>query len=405
MKDEKSEGLKGAVSESVWRLPHGAEGYVVVETLRRGTSAGGVRISDDLTLEEVRALAREMSLKFGFFGLARGGAKSGIRLPGALADEERREVLEAFGGRLRPLVASGRYYPGMDMNCGPCDLQAIYRGAGVEIGAVTDTSRYTALSAANALAACRAASFAPGRRVSVAVEGFGSVGAWLARLLPPDEFRITAIATVAGGVFNADGFDGDALARLRGECGDAVVERVPGERIGRRELPTLPVDLFVPAARTWSLDAAAARALRAVCVVPVANAPYAQGSAEALHDRGVLCLPGFVCNGGGVFASSLADSGVKQGRIEAICREIYRPVVAELICSSRALGVSPVAFAEQIARERLRKGEGGSLGHLLKRLRRRGLVPGALYGPAVQRLFGRDLGALEKLIRSQAAKG
>jgi glutamate dehydrogenase (NAD(P)+) len=398
--------MKGfVVQESTFRLVHGAEGYVVIDSLRRETSAGGVRISPDMTLDEVRALAREMSFKFGFFDLPRGGAKSGIRMPAGLADEGRREVLENFGAALKPLIAGGRYYPGMDMNCGPRDLQAIYRGAGREIGRFTDTSLFTALSAAHALLACRETMFPEDRTLTVAVEGFGSVGAWLARRLPQEAFRITAVSTVAGAVADERGFNPETLVELREEYGDALVEHLPGTGIEKRELLTQPVDILIPSARTWSIDTEIATRLRASCVVPVANVPYAEGSVEILHERGVLCLPGFVCNGGGVFASSLADSGVAAVSIESICRDIYQPLVGELIRRSNALGISPVNFAQQIAGRRLERGEGGRIGHLLKKAYHRGLFPAQLYGFVVRHLFGRNLIALERLIQGQPLKG
>ncbi len=391
--------------ENTYSLAHSAEGYVVIDSLRWGTSAGGVRISGDMTLAEVRALAREMSCKFGFFDLPRGGAKSGIRMPGVLGVKERRDVLEDFGSRLKPLIVSGRYYPGMDMNCGPGDLQAIYRGAGQEVDGFTDTSFYTSLSVAHALMACRRISFPPDRPLTLAVEGFGRVGAHLARRLPPQAFRITALSTLAGGVSSESGFDPEDLARLRDKHGDSLVEHLPGKRIEKREILSSLVDILVPSARTWSIDIETASKLRAACVVPVANVPYAEGVSELLHRRGVLCLPGFVCNGGGVFASSLADSAVEGERIEAICRDFYQPMVEELIRRSRSLGISPVELAQQVALRRLERGEGGRVGPILKRVYRRGLFPPQLYGYLVQHLFGRNLTALERMIRGQPVKG
>ena len=391
------------IEEKTYPLVHGAEGYLVIDSLRRGTSSGGVRVSSDMTLEEVRALARDMSLKFGFFDLPRGGAKSGIRMPKGLDGKARMEVLEAFGEAISSHIRHGRYYPGMDMNCGPLDLQAIYRGAGIASGDGTDTSYYTALSAAHALMACRRELSSGGRPLLVALEGFGRVGAWLARRLPPEEFRFTAVSTVAGAIVRDEGFGADELYLHRQECGDLLVERLPGRRISHRDLLTLPVDILVPAARTWSIDSDIAARTGAACIVPVANAPYCPGSVSLLMGRGVLCLPGFVCNGGGVFGSSLADSGVPEDQIESVCEEAFQPAIRRLIRRSRELGISPVELAENIARRRLEKDDSGKTAGLLKRAYRRGLVPAKIYGFMVLHSFGRNFEQMDEWLDSLPA--
>jgi hypothetical protein len=96
----------------------GYEGFVVVDSLVGDTSAGGVRIYDDLELAEIGDLAREMSLKYALFRLPRGGAKAGLRLAPGLSGEERLRALRDFGRKLGPIVRNGIYNPGMDMNCG-----------------------------------------------------------------------------------------------------------------------------------------------------------------------------------------------------------------------------------------------------------------------------------------------
>ena len=109
----------------------GYEGHVVIDTLVEDRSAGGVRITSDLPLDEVRELASEMSLKYALFHLPRGGAKAGLRMSDDLDREARLSALEDFGRKLAPIIGNAIYSPGMDMNCGPDELRAIYRGAGI----------------------------------------------------------------------------------------------------------------------------------------------------------------------------------------------------------------------------------------------------------------------------------
>jgi len=142
---------------------------------------------------------------------------------------------------------------------------------------------------------------------------------------------------------------------------------------------------LVPAARTFSISATNMAGIRARAVVPVANAPCTEDAFRTLHGRGVLCLPGFVTNSGGVFASGLHDSGVSTAEIERIGVEFYRPVVAALLQRAGREGVSPVSLAERIALQRFERNSGsnepGGYGEkLLRKLRQRGVVPRPLEG-------------------------
>lgn len=386
-------------------LAFGAVGYVVIDSVINDTTSGGVRICQDLDLAEVRLLAREMTLKFSFSGLGRGGAKSGIRIPGGMGAREKLEVCEEFGRKLGPIIRKGIYYPGMDMNCGPEDVAAIYRGAGIVIGPITDTSFFTAISVAASLEACRRFLGSDGP-VSVAIEGFGSVGAHLARRLPRDAFRIVAVSTIEGAVADWDGFDPESLVESRNRHGDRFVFDVPGERLASADLLAAKVDMLVPAARVGSISAGNAGDVRARAVVPVANAPYSAEAVGMLHDREVLALPGFVTNAGGVFGSGLRDSGASTGCVERLVETSYFPAVSDLIGAGLRMGESPVRIAEGVALERLGrlKAGGALLGkaeRVMRRFDRFGLYPGFVRKRLAVRRFERSMEELGTLIRDR----
>jgi len=359
---------------------------------------------DDISLAEIRTLAREMTLKFSFIGLARGGAKSGIRLPAGTSPEEKRRLLGEFGRSLAPIVKAGIYFPGMDMNCGPDDLRALYGGAGLTLGKITDTSYFTAISVANAIFACRELCNPGTRKLTVAIEGFGSVGAYLAERLPEDQFSIVAVSTVKGAVAHEPGFSATTLVNSRKEHGDGVVHKLPqGSQIEMEEVLSADVDILVPAARILALNEGNMTAVRARYIVPVANAPYTRGAMDFLQAKGITCLPGFVTNSGGVYASSLYDSGVPVHEIERISASRYRQVVVTLLRKSLALGRSPIDVAEEVAANRLavrqkNPSTTGISGKLVKRLFQKGLVPGRFYGRSVLQKFVDNLVALENEI-------
>lgn len=379
----------------------GVPAFVVLDSTLENTSSGGLRIQEDVTMEEVKTLAREMTLKYSFIGLPRGGAKSGIAIPSSASSKEKRSLLREMGSRLAPLIRKGIYYPGMDMNCGPEDLKELYRGAGITLGRVTDTSCFTALSVADAVEACRDFLGERKRPLTLAIEGFGSVGSYLARRLPEESYRITAVSTVRGAVTDERGLSLPELLSLRKECGDECVLRMPGKRIPKEELLAAEVDLLLPSARTWVLHGGNAGSVRARCIVPVANAPYTGEALRILQERGVTCLPGFVVNSGGVYASSLYDSGVPSGEIERISGTLFRGAVLHLLRKGREVGQSPVRIAEKIALDRL-----GAAGRADNRQRGRGevlrrrVLPRAWYARRYAGEFSGNLMRLQRRIES-----
>lgn len=332
---------------------YGVEGHAVVDSLVNGISSGGVRIAPDLEIEEVRMLAAEMTLKYAFCGMPRGGAKCGIQMPSGLSREERRAALEDVGRRLRPLINAGIYYPGMDMNCGPEELGAIYRGAGFDLGTMTDTSFYTAVFAAEAVRACADVLFAEHKGpLTMAVEGFGRVASHLAGMLEPDRFRIVGLSTVRGAVHHPDGFSPADLAQSRAVHGDALVEHLPGKNLeSRDDVLFLPVDILVPAARVGSISKENVDRVAARCIVSVANAPCTAEGLEELHRRRIPVLPGFVCNAGGVLGSSLFDRGVPQPEVQKLAAGPYRQAVSALLRRSLELGEQPTELARRIAHD------------------------------------------------------
>lgn len=336
-------------------LGGGAEGYLVIDTTVDNSSAGGLRVASDLGLAEVAALAREMTLKFAFIGRDAGGAKSGLRLPPETPEVEKRRWLGALGRCLGPMIRRGIYHVGTDIGCGREDLAAVYAGAGLRLGATTDTALFTAIGVADVLAACREAMGSPARPLRIAVEGLGSVATRLATRLSPAAWVITAVSTVQGAVLRESGFGAAELVAMRERFGDALVDHLAGTRAEPEAVFSVEADVLLPSARAWSLTPMRSQQLRVRAVVPIANVPYADGAVDALAARGILALPGFVANCGGVFLSSLYDTGVPMPAVEQVSAGPFRAVIRALLDATGQGGLSPVQLAETVALERLER--------------------------------------------------
>jgi len=187
-------------------------------------------------------------------------------------------------------------------------------------------------------------------------------------MLPEDRFRITGLATVEGGRLQAEGFSRLELERARKQHGDGLVHHLSGQAASREDIIAADADIFLPAARTRSLGAAEAARLIARAVIPIANVPYAPEIPARLYEAGVACLPGFVANCGGVYASSLYDSGVARTDIHALFGPTYRGVIEQLFHAGERNKQSPLEVATDIAERRAkdRSGSHASRGEKLR---------------------------------------
>lgn len=317
-------------------VSHGVDAVLVLDSVIHGTTSGGVRISEDVSEAEVHALAREMTLKYSFFGLGRGGAKCGIRLKSTLSSDQRSQALKDIGRHFAPIIAAGLYYPGMDMNCSFADLKNIYLGAGINITNQTDTAYYTAMSVVQVLDAVE--NHAGGSMpLTFSIAGFGRVAWHLLHILDHSRFKLVGFSTAQGACYNASGFNMSKVLEKCKAYGDEFVLNMGGAVLPDREsIYGCPVDVLLPAARTDAIHDQNVETVDARYIVSIANKPFTREALARLEDRGVFCFPGYVCNGGGVFASGLRDAGIAEPRILQLCAGPYRSLIREMLVKSAA---------------------------------------------------------------------
>jgi len=368
-----------------------AMGYVVIDSVVAGRSCGGLRMLPDIDEEEMRGLARAMTLKYGFLGLPQGGAKAGVRGDPEASQEERRLRLGAFGRAIFPLLRSRVYVPGTDMGTNNADIRRMLAAVGVPAGRRelrgTSSGYYTALSVK---AGARQAAKHIGMRLSgssVAIEGFGKVGSALAGLLAEANARVVAISTVKGAIFNHHGLDVTRLKDLAAKEGSRMVELYPeAERIDRPAMLELAVDFLCPCARHNSLHSENASRVKARVICPGANNPVTPEAEYMLSKRGVLCMPDFVTNCGGVLGGTMEFASVSKIRISAFIERRIGARIAWLLSEAARQDILPREVAEKIAWRRFeqvrRNAEHptavGRLFNFALELYRRGCIPGPL---------------------------
>jgi len=381
-----------------------AVGYLVIDSVVGGRSCGGLRMLPDIDEGEMRALARSMTLKYGFLGLPQGGAKAGVRGDPESSQGERWLRLKAFGSAIAPLLRSRAYIPGTDMGTNNADIRYMLGSVAVPVRRRelrdTDSGYYTALTVkAGAKRAAKHIGM-PLSGCRVAIEGFGRVGSALAGLLAEANARVVAISTLKGAIFNSKGLDVTRLTDLAAKKGSRVVELYPeAERMDRAALLELPVDLLCPCARHNSLHTDNAARVKARIICPGANNPVTPEAEHMLFKQGVLCMPDFVTNCGGVLGGTMAFASVSKTRIAAFIERHIGARVEWLLNEAARQGVLPREIAIRIAQRRFEQVRRDAehptalarLFNFALELYRRGCIPGPLVASLSLPYFERSL--------------
>jgi glutamate dehydrogenase (NAD(P)+) len=292
-------------------------GYRVQHDDSRGPFKGGIRFHPDVDLDEVRSLASLMTWKTAVVGVPFGGAKGGIQVdPKKLSRRELERLTRRFVDQLGDLIGPDTDIPAPDMNTSAAVMSWFFdqysRRRGFNPAVVTGkpvelfgSLGRDAATGRGCLIAIREVLQADGKAVSgtrFAVQGFGNVGSWFARLAHEQGAKIVAASDMRGGVFRGDGLDVPKLFEHARATG-SVVDFPGSEPITNDALLTVDCDVLVPAALGHVLTGSNAREVRGKYVLEGANGPTSIEADEILNQRGVVCVPDIWANAGGVTVS------------------------------------------------------------------------------------------------------
>jgi glutamate dehydrogenase (NAD(P)+) len=304
-------------------------------------AAGGTRMVDDVTVDELALLARAMTYKLAAFEGRIGGAKAGIR-PRLL--DSHAETVERYCDEIRPLVEGGVFLTGADLGTTTADFAPLAGRTPSIFDEVIDGVGFGEVVTGRGVVAAAAAWLGTLEGRTVALEGFGKVGHGVAREVVRQGGRLVAVSTLRGAVAKASGFDVDELVQARAEHGESFVHHLGLDVHLPRELHELRVDVLVPGARVGVYDAELAARVQAQVIAPAANVPYTVGGLAALRSRGVAALPDFVCNGGAVLAYQASRALTAAEVLGRVDREI-----SERIQAARKAKMDPIRHATILA--------------------------------------------------------
>lgn len=327
---------------------------VVVDNIAAGPAIGGVRMAADVTTTEVRRLARSMTYKNVMAGLPHGGGKSGI-----IADPKNvnmEQVIRTFARGIKNLQ---EYIPGPDMGTDESCMAYIYDetsravGLPLELGGIPlDEIGATAYG----LAVCAdiAKDYVPldlnGSRLTI--EGFGNVGKPAAKFLEERGVKLIAASDSKGTIYNSNGLNIKELIRIKETTG-SVINYKDGEVRKTSDILMISTDIFIPAARPDVITEANSDVIDAKLIIEGANIPITLQAEKNLHDKGILVIPDFVANAGGVITASVEyHGGTETQAFERIKSTISRNT-KEILDIVKSENTYPRETAVIIAKQRV----------------------------------------------------
>jgi len=338
----------------------GLKGVLVVDNVAAGPSIGGVRMAPDVSVEECFRLARAMTLKNAAAGLPHGGGKAVIfgdpRMPAA----EKERIVRAFAcaiGDVRDYIAGPDM--GTDEHAMAWVKDEIGRSVGLprEVGGIPlDEIGATGFGLAHVVDVARAYCGLEIEGARVAVQGFGAVGKHVARFLAEKGAMLVAAADSRGTLIDPKGIDVAALIAHK-DAGKPVTE-YPLGKTGKTGGPDAVIDveceIWIPAARPDVLRADNVERLKTTLVPEGANIPVTAEAEQILHQRGILAVPDFIANAGGVICAAVEYRGGTQTGAFQTIEEKIRDNTKAVLEEAKKTGAPPRQAAMALAERRVR---------------------------------------------------
>lgn len=295
------------------------EGYRVIHSTILGPSKGGIRFDMAVNLDEVKALAAWMTWKCAVVDIPYGGAKGGVACnPREMSAGEIERLMRAYTQAMADVFGPDQDIPAPDMGTGPREMawlmdqysriqgmttHAVVTGKplvmGGSLGRTEATGRGVMVTAMAAMEKLKINPY----KATCAVQGFGNVGSWAARLLHERGLLVQAVSDLSGAYYNEKGMDIEKAVQYRDTNKGSLEGFAGAQKISNDDLLTLPVDLLVPAATEDVITSSNAANIKAKLIVEGANGPTSSKADNIINEKGIMVVPDILANAGGVTVS------------------------------------------------------------------------------------------------------
>ncbi len=342
----------------IWRPAVGLKAVVAIDNIACGPTIGGVRMAQDVSTEEAFRLARAMTFKNAAAGLPHGGGKSVIFADPKMPAGAKERLIRAFASAIADLAD---YIPGPDMGTDELAMGWIHDETGRAVGLPRELGGIPldeiGATGFGLVAAIEVAAEHIGLRLTgarVVIQGFGSVGKHAARLLAEKGAVLFGASDTQGTIADDNGLDVAALIAVKAE-GRPLREHPRGKQLAGDAVIDIPCDIWIPAARPDVIHADNVARLHTRLLAEGANIPCTAEAEAALAERGVLVLPDFIANAGGVICAAVEYRGGSEAAAFAAIDEKIRTntqAVLDRVAVSRML---PRAAAMGLAKTRIER--------------------------------------------------
>ena len=294
-------------------------GYRSQNSTILGPAKGGIRYHQNVSMDEVKTLGFWMTCKCAVAGLPYGGSKGGITVdPAKLSQRELEALTRGFIDKIEPIIGEKKDIPAPDVNTNAqimawmVDEYSKLKGEytpgfitgkavcmGGSLGRTSATGRGVMTSVVEAL---KTKGIKP-ESATCAVQGFGNVGSWSAKLIYDVGLKILVLSDVGGGIYCKDGLDPYKVAEYAAK-NKGLIAGYPGTKaLTNEEVLEANVTVLVPAALELQITKENASKIKAKFIVEGANGPTTPEADEILEKNGVMVVPDILANGGGVTVS------------------------------------------------------------------------------------------------------
>lgn len=334
----------------------GMEGYLVIHNTLLGPGKGGIRMTPNVTADEVTRLARTMTWKNALAGIPFGGAKAGIRWPGG-TDAQKKEFVQSFARAIKPFLIK-KYIAGPDVASGEKEMQWFveavhdWRAAtGKPATYCAETKKHkkcglpheygsTGFGVAHATKVAMEVMKLPLKGATVAIHGFGNVGTFAYRFLTEMGARVIAIADVSGAAYAKDGFDARTVRHMI-DARQTIKEAFSAERISMPAFWKKRYDILIPASVTDVINESNKRDIHAKVIIEGGNIPMSEAIEDELFQKGIVIVPDFIANAGGVISSYAEHRGYGHEKMFQLVEEKITRTTKAVLTESLAQGTNP----------------------------------------------------------------
>lgn len=319
-------------------------GFLVIDNTTLGPGKGGIRMTSDVTEGEVRRLARAMTWKNALAGIPFGGAKAGIRFSGTSIKEKKRSIQEF--AKAISIFTPEKYIAGPDVNTGEQEMQWFVEATGDWKSATGKPAKLcmlvfgkggtkqqcgiphefgsTGFGVAHATKVAAELIKLPIKGATVAIHGFGNVGSFTAKYLKAMGANIVAIATKEWATYK-------------------------DKKISHADFWKVPVDILIPASVTDVINESNKHDIKTKLIVEGANIPMPEKIEKELWEKGIMIVPDFVANAGGVISSYAEYRGYNPKKMFDTVQKKIVASTTQVLQESLKKGIHPRQVALDIA--------------------------------------------------------